>query len=141
MQAPKKILVTVEVEVNAAPEKVWECWTQPEHITQWNFASPDWCCPSAVNDLRIGGAFSWRMEAKDGSFGFDYSGTFEDVMPIARIESRLDDGREVKVFFEPAEAGVKVIETFEVEDEHSVEMQKAGWQAILENFKRHAEAS
>lgn len=141
MQAPQKTLITVEVTISAEPEHVWECWTQPEHIMKWNFASPDWCCPAATNDLRVGGAFSWRMEAKDGSMGFDYSGSYEDVMPISRIEVRLDDDREVKIYFEPNEDGVHVIETFEIEDQNSADMQRAGWQAILDNFKKHAESS
>lgn len=132
--------VTVETSVQAPVEKVWELWTAPEHITQWNFATDAWHCPSAENDLKPGGRFVWRMEAKDGSFGFDYSGTYGHVVPHESIEYRLDDNRQVTITFTELGQETKVVETFEVEDLNSLDLQRSGWQAILENFKKHTEA-
>ncbi len=126
--------ITVTTTVDQPLETVWECWTQPEYITQWNFASEDWCCPTAVNDLRPGGRFSWRMEARDGSMGFDYAGTYLEVVPFVRILKRLDDGRQVEISFETTPHGVVITETFEAEDQNPLELQKQGWQAILDNF-------
>lgn len=130
--------ITVETTVEKDLDTVWTAWTEAEHITQWNFASNDWCCPSAVNDLRPGGAFSWRMEAKDGSMGFDYAGTYDEIDPRRRLKKTLEDGRTVEISFQDLGGSTKVIETFEADGEN-VEMQRQGWRAILENFRKHAD--
>lgn len=139
MDNPTKI--TVETTVNAPVEKVWECWTNPEHITKWNFASDDWHSPSAENDLRVGGKFSSRMEAKDGSFGFDFAGVYDEVENHKLIAYSLGDERKVRVTFDGNGASTKVVETFDAEDTNSVEMQRNGWQAILDNFRKYAESN
>lgn len=132
--------ITVETRVNAPVAKVWECFTQPEHIRQWNSASPDWHTPAATNDLRQGGRFTCRMEARDGSIGFDFAGTYDEVVPNERIAYTIADGRKVVIDFTEANGATRVIETFEIEGEHSAEMQRAGWQAILDNFRGHVES-
>lgn len=132
--------LTVEVTVNASIQNVWNCWTQPEHIVQWNFASDEWCCPNASNDLNIGGKFNWRMEAKDGSMGFDYWGIYTDIQPLKSIDITLGDDRKVEITFIKNEAGVRVLESFETEDENTAELQRNGWQSILNNFKKHVES-
>lgn len=139
MKTGEKTLVTVKTEIDMPVEKVWEYWTKPEHITRWNFASDDWCCPWAENDLREEGKFSWRMEAKDGSFGFDFSGKYTKVMKNELIEEILDDDRTVSITF--SENGNKAVltEVFEAETRNPVEMQRFGWQAILNNFKKYVE--
>ncbi|MBL8031612.1 MAG: SRPBCC domain-containing protein, partial [Candidatus Doudnabacteria bacterium] len=126
----EKQAVVVEVTVTASIEKVWQYWTEPEHITQWNFASNDWQCPSATNDLRVGGVFSARMEAKDGSSGFDFSGTYTEVVPYERIAYVMagEDARKVDVTFTDVGHGILVTETFETETENPIDMQRAGWQ-------------
>jgi uncharacterized protein YndB with AHSA1/START domain len=131
--------LTVSAEVHASLEKTWERWTTPEHITQWNFASDDWQCPNAINELKPGGKMSWRMEAKDGSMGFDFSGKYEKIELHQHISLLLDDGRSVKVDFTEKNGMTLVTETFETENQNPTEMQRAGWQAILDNFKKHAE--
>lgn len=130
--------ITVQIEVNAPIETVWSCWTEPAHITRWNFASDDWCCPSAENDLREGGLFKSRMEAKDGSFGFDFEGTYTEVIPHEKLTYSFGD-RTCTVTFSSDGETTTVTETFVPETENPIEMQRAGWQAILENFKRMAE--
>lgn len=140
METLNNQVITVETTVNAPVEKVWECWTKPEHITQWNAASNDWHTPRAENDLRAGGKFFSRMEAKDGSFGFDFGGVYDAVEKNQYIEYTIGDGRKVKVTFQKHGHTTKITETFEAENTHSVEMQKGGWQAILDNFKKYAEA-
>ena len=122
-------------------KKVWEFWSKPEHITKWNNASDDWHTPRAENDLRVGGKFSARMEAKDGSFGFDFGGVYDAVRENEYIEYTLGDDRKVKVNFIPQGNKTKVVESFDAESTHSVEMQKGGWQAILDNFKKYTEAN
>jgi uncharacterized protein YndB with AHSA1/START domain len=134
-----QIPITVEVSVKAPIEKVWECWTKPEHITQWNAASDDWHTPRAENDLRTGGKFSSRMEAKDGSFGFDFGGTYDEVKEHELIAYTLGDGRQVRITFAPLGNVTLVKEDFEAESENSREMQQGGWQSILDNFKKYAE--
>jgi uncharacterized protein YndB with AHSA1/START domain len=135
-----KTKVTVKTIVNRPVSKVWKVWSSPEHITKWNAASDDWHTPKAENDLRAGGNFNNRMEAKDGSFGFDLKGTYSKVEENKLIAFSLEDARTVEVRFEE-EAGKTIItETFEAEGQNPVEMQKAGWQAILDNFKKYAEA-
>jgi uncharacterized protein YndB with AHSA1/START domain len=141
METANKTTITVEATVNAPVEKVWQSWTRPEHIMQWNNASDDWHTPRAENDLRVGGTFVTRMEARDGSFGFDFSGVYDDVQENRYIEYTLGDGRKVKVNFTSQGNSTKVVETFEAENTHSVEMQKGGWQAVLDNFKKYTEAS
>ncbi|MEL6359867.1 MAG: SRPBCC family protein [Pseudomonadota bacterium] len=131
--------VTVEIVVAASVSRVWEAWTSPEDIMSWNFAIDEWCCPAAKVDLKAGGKFNYRMEAKDGSMGFDYRGEFTKISPFNEIQFKLDDGRSVTVEFNELEDGVRVIETFEVEDQNSAEQQRQGWQGILGNFKKHIE--
>ncbi|MDO5652698.1 MAG: SRPBCC family protein [Brachymonas sp.] len=131
--------IMVETTVHAPVETVWQCWTEPFHIRQWNAASPEWHTPSASNDLRAGGTFSYRMEARDGSAGFDFAGQYTRVVPQQLIEMTLDDGRKARVEFLAAHEGVTVREVFEVEDTHSAEQQRQGWQAILDNFARHVQ--
>ena len=131
--------ITIEATVQAPVEKAWETWTKPEHITQWSFASEDWFTPKAENDLRPGGSFSTRMEAKDGSFGFDFGGIYDEVSEFKLISYTLGDGRKVKIEFEENGDETKVVETFDPEDQNPVEMQKGGWQAILNNYKKYTE--
>lgn len=130
--------ITVEAKTNIPVQKVWEYWTLPEHITQWNFASSDWHCPRAENDLRAGGKFNWRMEAKDGSMGFDYSGTYLRVEIPGFLEMQLDDGRLVQVILEQKQGQTRIAQTFQPDD-NDPEIQRQGWQAIMDNFKRHVE--
>lgn len=134
--------VTVETIINAPIEKVWACWSKPEHITKWCFASDDWEAPNATNDLRTGGRFTTRMSAKDGSSSFDFGGTYTDVKDLQLIEYNIDgDGRNVKIQFEKLPEGIKVTETFETENVYSPEQQRFGWQAILDNFKKYTESN
>ena len=132
--------VTVKTTVNAPVDKVWNLWSQPEHITQWNNASDDWHTPSATNDLQPGGKFNIRMEAKDKSFGFDFHGEYDQVKPHELIEYTMGDGRKVNVEFKTNGIKTDILETFEAEKENSEEMQRDGWQAILNNFKKYAES-
>ncbi|AWW29078.1 polyketide cyclase [Echinicola strongylocentroti] len=131
--------ITVTVKVNAPVDKAWAYWTGPEHIMRWNKASDDWHTPHAANDLREGGAFTSRMEAKDGSMGFDFSGTYQAVQEGKMLSYTLDDGREVEVVFTPEGEGTVIKETFDPEQTNPIEMQKGGWQAILDNFKKYVE--
>lgn len=139
MNPVQKTKITIQATIDASIDNVWKCWTNPEDITQWNFASPEWHVPAATNDLKVGGRFSYRMEARDGSFGFDFSGVYDKIDPKKYIEYTLDDGRMVAITFRKDKWKVKLIETFEAETENSVDLQQAGWQAILDNFKKHAE--
>ncbi len=132
--------ITIETLVAASIERVWEAWNSPTDIVSWNFASDDWRCPSAHVDLRVGGTFGARMEAKDGSFGFDFEGTYTVVDHLRRLEYRMADDRTVQVTFEPEAEGVRVRESFDTEDTNAAEMQRAGWQAILDNFRKYVEA-
>lgn len=135
-----KPVVTIEAVVDAPLEKVWDFWTAPAHIMKWNSASPDWHTPRAENDLRKGGSFSSRMEAKDGSFGFDFGGVYDEVIDNQLIEYTLGDGRKVSVHFTKMEDGsTHVMESFEAESQNPVEMQRQGWQSILDNFKKYTE--
>ena len=137
----KKVTITVENTVNAPVEKVWKFWTEPKHITQWVFASDDWHAPNAENDLRTGGQFKTRMEAKDGSMGFDFGGVYTNIEHHKLIEYTMGDGRKVRITFSGQGNEIKVVETFEAENENSPEMQRSGWQAILDNFRKYAEAN
>lgn len=134
-----KETITVETLVNASIEKVWTFWTKPEHITKWNAASDDWHTTRAENDLRIGGKFLSRMEAKDGSFGFDFEGVYTDVIINGKISYTLLDDRKVTITFSQTENGIQITETFEAENQNPLELQKLGWQAILNNFKNYVE--
>lgn len=131
--------ITVEAKIAAPIEDVWRAWTTPADITQWNAASDDWHTTRASVDLRAGGAFSSRMEAKDGSVGFDFAGTYTRVVEHQLIECSFGD-RSLLVEFSGGADGVTVRETFDAETENSVELQRNGWQAILNSFKRHVEA-
>lgn len=133
--------VTVETTVHAPVEKVWEFWTQPEHITKWSFASDDWHAPRAENDLKVGGTFVTRLEAKDGSFGFDLGGVYDEVRTNEFISYTMGDGRKVEISFIRQDNDTKVIESFDAETTNPVDMQKAGWQAFLDNFKKYSENS
>jgi len=131
--------ITIEQTINANIDKVWDCWTNPKHITGWNFASADWHCPTAENNLTEGGSFSARMEAKDGSFGFDFGGTYTKVVPNELIEYSLGDERQVSVEFKIEGNSTKIIETFDAEEINSLELQRTGWMCILDNFKKYVE--
>lgn len=131
--------ITIETLVSLPVEKVWQLWTQPEHIRKWNFATPEWHTTSAENDLRESGKFNFRMEAKDGSKGFDFMGKYQEVEPHRFIKYRISDGREVSIHFKPVDNATFIEETFDPEQENSIEMQRDGWQAILENFRKYAE--
>jgi uncharacterized protein YndB with AHSA1/START domain len=131
--------ITVEATINASIQKVWEAWTQPKHITKWNFASDDWQCPSASNDMRPGGKYSARMEAKDGSFGFDFEAIYDEVISYKKITYTMTDGRAATTLFTDLGGRIKVSTTFDAEQENSIELQQQGWQAILNNFKKYAE--
>lgn len=133
--------ITVTTLVEASMEHVWECWTNPEHIMEWNHASDDWHCPAATNDLVTGGKFCYTMSANDGSVSFDYEGTYTDIVDYERIEYSLADDRHISVTFEKEGDQVRVTEVFDAEEENPIEMQQAGWQAILDNFRDYTEAS
>jgi len=133
--------ITVETVVHSPIEQVWEYWTEPKHITEWNAASEDWHTPYAENDLKVGGTFVSRMEAKDGSFGFDFTGVYDEVSKNERISYTIPDGRKVNVEFYSQDNDTRVVESFDAEDSNEAEMQRAGWQAILDNFKKYAESS
>jgi len=131
--------LTVEVTLNVGVDRAWQAFTDPEAITKWNFADPSWWCPSASNDLRVGGLMRSRMEARDGSFGFDFEGQYSEVVPLKRLAYGLADGRQVAIDFVPVAGGTRVIETFDAEAENPLEMQKGGWQSILNNYQLWAE--
>ena len=141
MAIQEKTIITVGTTINAPVKKVWDYWTKPEHITRWNSASEDWHTPSATNDLKVGGSFSCRMEAKDGSMGFDFGGIYDAIRENEYIEYTLGDGRKVKVTFTAVENGTKLSESFDAETTNSRDMQKAGWQSILDNFKKYTESN
>ncbi|MNK60153.1 hypothetical protein D3C87_792810 [compost metagenome] len=137
----KNNAITIETTVNSPVEKVWEFWSNPEHITKWSFASPDWHTPYADNDLKVGGQFKSTMAAKDGSMSFDFGGTYTTVDHLKKIEYTLGDGREVSIIFDALGESTRVTETFDPEGTNPVEMQRGGWQAILDNFKQYTEES
>ncbi|HVI45835.1 MAG TPA: SRPBCC family protein [Chitinophaga sp.] len=139
MTTANKTTITVETTVQAPVEKVWKYWTQPEHITQWCQASDDWHAPAATNDLRTGGAFSTTMAAKDGSFSFDFGGVYTQVDEHKVIAYTMGDERKVLITFSGDGNTTKVTETFDPEDTNPADMQKSGWQAILDNFKKYTE--
>ena len=137
----ESVTITVEATIHAPVEKVWSLYTSPEHIKKWNNASPDWHTPYAENDLRAGGKFLSRMEAKDGSFGFDLWGIYDEVKTNELIAYTLGDNRKAKILFKSHNNQTAVKVTFEAETENTIELQKEGWQSILDNFKKYAEAN
>ncbi|MCV2486313.1 SRPBCC family protein [Flavobacterium sp. SH_e] len=132
-------MITIKSTVNASLEKVWNYWNAPEHITKWAFASPEWHAPKAENDLREGGKFSTTMAAKDGSMSFDFGGEYTLVKENQAINYTMGDGRKTEITFEETPEGVEIIESFDPESQNPEEMQRAGWQAILDNFKNYVE--
>ncbi len=132
--------ITIDTHITTNLDKVWDFYTKPEHITQWNFADDSWHCPSAKNDLRKGGKYFARMEAKDGSFGFDFEAVYNEVIPKKKIGYTLEDGRKTVILFEESNKETKVTITFDAEKENPIDMQKNGWQAILNNFKKYTES-
>jgi uncharacterized protein YndB with AHSA1/START domain len=139
METQEKTTVTITTTVKARISKVWECWTEPKHITKWCQASDDWHAPKATNDLQTGGKFSTTMAAKDGSASFDFGGVYTKVDKHKTINYKMDDDRKVHITFEEKAGETKVTESFETESQNSVEMQRSGWQAILDNFKNYCE--
>ena len=139
MGEQERTRITVTTTVAVSPELAWVYWTEPKHITQWNQASDDWHTPSAEQDLRVGGSFSSRMESRDGTIGFDFGGVYDAVESNQLLAYTIGDGRKVSVLFEAVNSGTLVTETFEAESENSAELQRAGWQAILDSFKRYVE--
>jgi uncharacterized protein YndB with AHSA1/START domain len=139
MESMTSTQITVQALVNAPVKKVWESWSQPNHITKWCQASEDWHAPYAENDLRTGGKFKTTMAAKDGSVSFDFEGTYSRIQENTLIEYAIADGRKVRITFEALGDKTKVTETFEAEGDNSIEMQRGGWQAILDNFKNYTE--
>lgn len=131
--------ITVSASVGAPLATCWEYWTNPAHITQWNFASPEWHCPQATNDLREGGRYRARMEARDGSMGFDFEATYNEVIRHERILYTMDDGRQADTRFAGTNGTTRITVTFDAETENPAAMQQQGWQAILNNFKTHVE--
>ncbi|MHC9511786.1 SRPBCC family protein [Kangiella sp. M94] len=131
--------ITVTTTIKADLNTVWDCWNNPEDIKQWNAASEDWHTTQSMVDLREGGQFKSRMEAKDGSMGFDFTGTYTKVDKPNHIEYVMDDDREVAIDFKQTEQGITVTETFDAEEQHDPEFQKQGWQSILDNFAKHVE--
>lgn len=138
---PNARKITVEVLVNRDVRTAWDAFTSPQAITQWNFASADWRCPKAENDLRVGGQFNYRMESKDGSMGFDFSGKYTEIRHLERIKYSLGDEREVVIEFRNENSKTRVVETFVAEATSSYEQQKGGWQAILDNYKKYVEGN
>ena len=132
-------LITVRSTINTPISKVWECWTQENHIIHWNFASPDWHCPEAKNNLQVGGEFHYIMAAKDGSFSFDFWGTYQKIIQEKTLAIELGDQRKMFVHFEETKEGTLITEEFEPESQNPPEMQQMGWQMILDNFKGYVE--
>jgi uncharacterized protein YndB with AHSA1/START domain len=131
--------ITIQAIVSADRNKTWTCYTEPQHIVNWNFASDDWCCPAASNDLRSGGKYSARMEARDGSWGFDFEAVYDQVIEGEKLAYTMGDGRKAVIDFSNEGSSTVVRIVFEAEDMNPVDMQKAGWQAILNNFKKYVE--
>ena len=132
-------MITVKTTVSTSIEKAWDFWTNPEHITKWNNASDDWHCPKAMNDLKTGGKFNFTMAAKDNSMSFDFEGTYTNVIEFKLIEYTIVDGRKVKISFEETQNGIEIIESFEPETMNPEDLQRQGWQSIIDNFKKYAE--
>ncbi|PJZ70958.1 activator of HSP90 ATPase [Leptospira perolatii] len=133
--------ITVQAAITGDLKKVWDCYTNPKHIIKWNFASDDWQCPWAKNDMKVGGKYSARMEAKDGSFGFEFEAIYDTVVDQKSFSYTMTDGRKATVNFENKDHKILVTVSFDPESENPVEMQRGGWQAILDNFKKYTEAN
>ncbi|MBE4947570.1 SRPBCC family protein [Chryseobacterium culicis] len=133
--------ITVSAAINADAKKVWNYYTSPEHITQWNFADPSWQCPSASNDMRVGGKYAARMEAKDGNFGFDFEAVYDEIKDGENFKYTMPDGRQVEVDFKEQDSKTQLNVAFDPENQNPEEMQKGGWQAILDNFKKYTESN
>src|SRR5690349_21109617 len=133
--------ISIEAVVNAPVETVWKAWNTPKDIMQWNAADPSWHCPSSENDLKVNGGFRHRMEARDGSFGFDFEGKYDKVDPYQEIAYTMSDGRTVTTSFSESAGKMTVKSTFDAETENSIELQKQGWQAILDNFVNYVESN
>jgi uncharacterized protein YndB with AHSA1/START domain len=129
--------ITVEAVVAAPVAAAWAAFTTPADIMRWNFASDDWCCPAAIVDLKVGGSYRARMEAKDGSFGFDFEGVYEEVEPLRAVTLAMPDSRRARTTFEPCGAGTRVVTVFDAEAENPPDTQRDGWQAILDSFAAH----
>jgi uncharacterized protein YndB with AHSA1/START domain len=140
METKEKTKITVQTTVKRPVADVWSLWNEPKHITKWCSATEEWHTPRAENDLREGGKFLSRMEAKDGSFGFDFGGTYDKVTPNKTIAYTMGDGRKCEIDFTGMGNETSIVETFEAESQNPVEMQKGGWQAILDNFRKYAES-
>jgi uncharacterized protein YndB with AHSA1/START domain len=139
METKVKTIISVQTKISAPVEKVWKNWITPEDIVKWNNASEDWHTTLANNDLRVGGKFHSRMEAKDGSMGFDFDGVYSIVKTKSQIEYEIGDGRKVRIDFTANGKDTKIVETFEAEDTNSIDIQRTGWQALLDNFKKYVE--
>ena len=139
MEAESKTTITVRAIIHSPIDKVWKKWTTPEDIVKWNYASEDWHSPHVYNDLRVGGIFNYRMESRDGSYGFDFKGVYNKVNLNELIEYTIDDSRKVKINFSFLDGNTEIVETFEAENVNSFDMQRDGWQAILDNFKKLVE--
>ncbi|MBP9740719.1 MAG: SRPBCC family protein [Chitinophagaceae bacterium] len=131
--------ITIQALINADIKKVWNYWTNPQHIINWNFASNDWQCPKAENDVQVGGKYAARMEAKDGSFGFDFTAIYNQVIHLETLIYTMEDGRQATTTFNNQQGKTIVTTTFDAETENPIEMQQAGWQSILNNFKKYTE--
>lgn len=140
METATKNRITVETIVKAPVDKVWKSWNEPEHIMNWCHASDDWHAPASTNDIRTGGTFSTTMAAKDGSYSFDFGGVYDNVKEHELIQYTMGDGRKVEAIFTSEGNDTKVVETFEAESTNPLEMQRSGWQAILDNFKKYTES-
>jgi uncharacterized protein YndB with AHSA1/START domain len=139
METKERTIITVYAKINAPINQVWKFWTSPEDIVKWNNASIGWHTTRAENDLRAGGKFNYRMEAKDSSSGFNFEGVYTHVEINKKIEYTIGDGRVVKILFAAQDHATGVVETFEAENIHPIELQRGGWQAILDNFKKYVE--
>lgn len=132
--------IKIEITILKPIQKVWDFFTEPDHITQWNFASDEWTCSSAQNDLQVGGVFNYRMEMKDEDFGFDYKGSYDEIIPLQKIKYHLDDGRKVEVLFEKVDENTTLVtQAFEPDPQQPELMQREGWYSILDNFHKHVE--
>jgi uncharacterized protein YndB with AHSA1/START domain len=134
-----KKIISITALVHNDLKKSWESYTLPQHVIQWNFASDDWQCPSASNSLSVGGKYIARMEAKDGSFGFDFEAIYDEVIIEEKLAYTMPDGRKATITFEQIENNTRVEVSFNAEMENPIEMQQDGWQAILNNFKKYTE--
>ncbi len=131
--------IKIQTTVSKDPQTTWDCYTLPEHIVNWNFASEDWHCPEAENEMTVGGKYRARMEAKDGSFGFDFEGVYQHIKPGESFGYQLEDGRNIEVIFKPQGDSTEVTVTFDADEQNPIDMQRNGWQAILDNFQKYTE--